>query len=140
MTPLELKVARKLLGLSTVEAAEHIGKVSKRSWEYWENGQRTIKPDVEELINSLLARRKKFIAEVYNMGENTKSISVIYYKTPEHCESVLEWRFSQSLASTLSLDFGARLVEFDEKDFEKFVNENMLLDSKQSRAMWAASR
>lgn len=140
MTPLELKVARKLLGLSTVEAAEHIGKVSKRSWEYWENGQRTIKPDVEELINSLLARRKKIIAEVYNMGENTKSISVIYYKTPEHCESVLEWRFSQSLASTLSLDFGARLVEFDEKDFEKFVNENMLLDSKQSRAMWAASR
>ncbi len=140
MTPLELKVARKLLGLSTVEAAEHIGKVSKRSWEYWENGQRTIKSDVEELINCLLARRREIIAEVYNMGENAKGISVIYYKTPEHCESVLEWRFSQSLASTLSLDFGARLVEFDKKDFEKFINENMLLDSKPSRAMWAASR
>ena len=140
MTPLELKVARKLLGLSTVEAAEHIGKVSKRSWEYWENGQRTIKPDVEELINSLLARRREIIVEVYNMGEKAKGISVIYYNTPEHCESVLEWRFSQSLASTLSLDFGARLVEFDKKDFEIFINENMLLDSKPSRAMWAASR
>ena len=59
MTPLELKVARKLLGLSTVEAAEHIGKVSKRSWEYWENGQRTIKPDVEELINSCLQEEER---------------------------------------------------------------------------------
>ena len=140
MTPLELKVARKLLGLSTVEAAEHIGKVSKRSWEYWENGQRTIKPDVEELINTLLAIRREIISEVYNMGENAKGISVIYYKTPEYCESVLEWRFSQSLASTLSLDFGARLVEFDKRDFDKFINKNMLLDSKTSRAMWAASR
>ena len=140
MTPLELKVARKLLGLSTVEAAEHIGKVSKRSWEYWENGQRTIKPDVEELINSLLARRREIISEVYNMGENAKGISVIYYKTPEYCESVIEWRFSQSLASTLLLDFGARLVEFDKRDFDKFINKNMLLDSKTSRAMWAASR
>ena len=140
MTPLELKVARKLLGLSTVEAAEHIGKVSKRSWEYWENGQRTIKPDVEELIKSLLSRRREIIAEVYNMGEKAKSISVIYYKTPEHCESVLEWRFSQSIASTLSLDFGARLIEFDKQDFERFLNENKLEDSKPSRAMWAASR
>lgn len=140
MTPLELKVARKLLGLSTVEAAEHIGKVSKRSWEYWENGQRTIKPDVEELMNSLLSRRREIIAEVYNMGENAKGISVIYYKTPEYCESVLEWRFSQSLASTLSLDFGARLIEFDKQDFDKFIFENGLIDNKQSRAAWAASR
>lgn len=140
MTPLELKVARKLLGLSTVEAAEHIGKVSKRSWEYWENGQRTIKPDVEELINSLLARRREIISEVYNMGENAKGISVIYYKTPEYCESVLEWRFSQSLASTLSLDFGAKLIEFDKQDFDKFISENNLIDNKQSRAAWAAAR
>ena len=140
MTPLELKVARKLLGLSTVEAAEHIGKVSKRSWEYWENGQRTIKSDVEELMNSLLSRRREIIAEVYNMGENSKGISVIYYKTPEHCESILEWRFSQSLASTLSLDFGARLIEFDKQDFDKFIFDNGLIDNKQSRAAWAATR
>ena len=140
MTPLELKVARKLLGLSTVEAAEHIGKVSKRSWEYWENGQRTIKPDVEELINSLLARRREIIAEVYNIGENAKGISVIYYKTPEYCESVLEWRFSQSLASTLSLDFGAKLIEFNKQDFDVFISKNNLVDNKQSRAVWAASR
>lgn len=140
MTPLELKVARKLLGLSTVEAAEHIGKVSKRSWEYWENEQRTIKPDVEELINSLLSRRREIISEVYNMGENAKGISVIYYKTPEYCESVLEWRFSQSLASTLSLDFGAKLIEFDKQDFDKFISENNLIDNKQSRAAWAAAR
>lgn len=140
MTPLELKVARKLLGLSTVEAAEYIGKVSKRSWEYWENGQRTIKPDVEELINSLLARRREIIAEVYNMGENAKGISVIYYKTPEYCESVLEWRFSQSLASTLSLDFGARLIEFNKQDFDVFISKNNLVDNKQSRAAWAATR
>lgn len=140
MTPLELKVARKLLGLSTVEAAEHIGKVSKRSWEYWENGQRTIKPDVEELINSLLSRRREIIAELYNMEGNAKGISVIYYKTPEYCESILEWRFSQSLASTLSLDFGARLIEFNKQDFDVFISENNLVDNKQSRAAWAASR
>ena len=88
----------------------------------------------------MLARRREIIAEVYNMGEKAKGISVIYYKTPEHCENVLEWRFSQSLASTLSLDFGARLVEFDKQDFERFLKENMLNDSKPSRAAWAASR
>ncbi|STP02639.1 hypothetical protein [Haemophilus parainfluenzae] len=46
MTPLELKVARKLLGLSTVEAAEHIGQVSKRSW--------SIGKMVKELLSRML--------------------------------------------------------------------------------------
>lgn len=138
MKAFELKIARKLLGLSIAEAAEEIGKVSKRSWEYWEREERPIKPDVEEQVKALLERRKKVLKMVIEQGENAHKIAVIYYNTPEYCASVLEWKFTQSLASTIALDFGASLVEFDAKDYAAFCKERKLEDNQQSRSIWAA--
>nr|WP_314738696.1 DUF1870 family protein [uncultured Haemophilus sp.] len=138
MRGFELQIARKLLGLSIAEAAEYIGQVSKRSWEYWEREERPIKEDVKEKIKSLLERRKQVLKMVIEQGENAHKIAVIYYNTPEYCASVLEWRFTQSLASTIALDFGASLVEFDYKDYKNFCEKQKLEDNQQSRSMWAA--
>lgn len=137
MTGLELQNARKLLGLSIAEAAEHIGGVAKRSWEYWEREERTIKPDVEKLVLNLLERRREIIKSIIEAGEKAQKLAVIYYDTPEHCASVLEWRFSQSLAIMLSLDFGVNLIKFDWADYQSFCKEKSLKDNQQSRAIWA---
>ncbi|MDG4948823.1 YdiL family protein [Actinobacillus equuli subsp. haemolyticus] len=138
MTGLELKLARHTLGLTIAEAAEHIGKVSKRSWEYWESGNFNIKEDVERVINQLLARRKEILESIIEQGQSAKKIAVIYYPTPEYCSDVIEWRFSQSLAATLSIDFGAQLVTFDIKSYNQFLVEHDLQDNQSSRSHWAA--
>lgn len=140
MNGLELKLARQLLGLSVAECAEHIGKVAKRSWEYWESERNPIKEDVAEYMNMLLTRRREIIKQVADMGDNAKRIAVIYYKTPEHCDSVIEWRFTQTLCATLALDFGAKLVDFDPKDYQRFCLKNKLEDNKANRATWAAQK
>lgn len=140
MKGFELQIARKLLGLTIAEAAEHIGGVSKRSWEYWERDERPIKEDVEKKVKALIERRKEILRMIADKGEEVQQIAVIYYNTPEYCTSVLEWRFSQSLASTIALDFGAKLVQFDFKSYQKFCRENNLQDSQQTRSIWAAQQ
>ncbi|WP_118986296.1 Aca2/YdiL-like domain-containing protein [Photorhabdus sp. CRCIA-P01] len=64
MTNKELQALRKLLMLDVKEAAECIGGVSSRTWQYWEAGRYPIPQDVESAIkdfvnlrNSLLKRR-----------------------------------------------------------------------------------
>lgn len=133
MTPLELRIAREHLGLTVSEAAEHIGGVTTRSWNYFENGERSIKPDIEQKILCLLERRKEILSEFTKT--DAAQIAVIYYGTPDHCDSVLEWRFSQSLARTLFHDHGARIVVFSD-DYFKWLNGRE--DSKQMRARWSA--
>lgn len=138
MNGLELKLARQLIGLSVAECAEHIGKVTKRSWEYWESERNPIKEDVANYMTMLLERRREIIRQVANMGENARKMAVVFYKTPEHCGDVLNWRFSQSLARTLALDFGARLVEFDYQDYKIFLDGFGLEDTQAHRSEWAA--
>lgn len=142
MTGLELKVARELLGMSQYEAAEHIGNVHQRSWAFWETGERSIKEDVEKTINFLLERRREIIRQFVNSQDRNKAqkVAVVYYPTPDFCSSYLEWKFSQSLARTLSLDFGATIVEFSHEDFKEFIVQNKLLDTPATRAQWAATK
>lgn len=142
MNHIELKTARKLLNLSIEDAAENIGGVSQRSWKYWENGERPIPQDVERNINFLLDRRKEVIKTVQQKMLNDKAdlkhIAVIYYPTPDHCESVLDWRFSQSIATTLAHDYGARMVIFNETEYTLWLINNGMTDTPDKRSQWAS--
>lgn len=139
MTGLELKIAREILGLSQEEAAEHIGKVSRRSWSYWEVGRSAIKPDVAEFLQKLMKRRQDIIKQFTESkaAANAQDVVVIYYREVEDCPSFLDWKFSQSLARTLSIDFGVSLVDFDRSSFEQFRQGFGLEDTPAARSEWA---
>lgn len=57
MNNLELQAARKLLMLEVSEAAEEVGKVSVRTWQYWEAGRTNVPADVLIEMNALLEVR-----------------------------------------------------------------------------------
>ncbi|MDK4544556.1 DUF1870 family protein [Kingella kingae] len=138
MTPIELKNARILLGLTTDEAAVHLGKMSLRSWQYLEKGERTISHNVMDNITALLTRRQEMIRDLIDtQGINLNHVAVIYHEAPEYCESILEWRFTQSLARTLHFDFGAKLIVFNPEEYFKWLVGRE--DNKKNRALWAAS-
>ncbi|QNS14582.1 DUF1870 family protein [Mannheimia bovis] len=139
MTGLELKLARELLGLSQYEAAEHIGKVHQRSWAFWEAGRTPVKADVAEFMRKLIHHRHEVIKQFSNSkaAGDSQKVVIVYYNTPEHCQSFLDWKFSQSLARTLAIDFGAVLVDFDKKSFDEFCKGFNLKDTPATRSEWA---
>ena len=61
MNNLELQAARKLLMLDASEAAEEIGNVSTRSWQYWETGERAVPDDVVDEMLALISIRMEKI-------------------------------------------------------------------------------
>jgi DNA-binding XRE family transcriptional regulator len=117
MKNIELQAARKLLMLETKEAAELIGTVSTRTWQYWEKGQYAIPDDVagqiEDLIqlrSDMMERRKK---EAEQAGDD---YTINYYRTIEdfkHAtgkDNVVMWRLTQSVAATLFTEYKAKLT------------------------------
>ena len=59
----ELHAARKFLMLDVREAADLIGGVSMRSWQYWEAGRRKAPDDVWRKMVGLLKRRRSQLEE-----------------------------------------------------------------------------
>lgn len=146
MKPIELRAARETIGLTLAEAAEHIGDVTKRSWQYFESGERNVPADIAHKMHSLLNRRREVLKTVQekmlHAEADLKQIAVIYYENVSDCANVLEWRFSQSLAKTLALDYGAKLVKFDQKAYTAWLASHLLHgevleDTPENRATWA---
>lgn len=57
----ELQAVRRLLCLDVSEAAQLIGKVSKRTWQYWESGRSKVPEDVETEMYTLVSQRNQII-------------------------------------------------------------------------------
>ena len=64
MTGKELQALRKFLLLDVKEAADIIGKVSPRSWQYWEAGRSSVPDDVADKMNGLLGQRQMIIDSI----------------------------------------------------------------------------
>lgn len=147
MKPIELKAARELLCLTQPEAARYLADdVSLRTWQYFETGKIKIKQELIDRVNFLLNRRREVLREVQSKmlhpEADLKQIAVIYYEDASDCANVLEWRFSQSLAKTLALDYGAKLVKFDQREYTAWlaanlINGNPMEDTPENRATWA---
>lgn len=145
MKPIELRAARETIGLTLAEAAEYIGDVTKRSWQYFESGGRSVPTDIAYKMHSLLNRRREVLKTVQEKmlheQADLKQIAVIYYEDASDCASVVEWRFSQSLAKTLALDYGAKLVKFDQKAYTAWLAANSvngvpMEDTPENRDTW----
>lgn len=110
----ELQAARKLLMLDVSEAAEFVGRVSTRSWQYWESGRYAIPSDVADEVAMLLKMRSDMIAQVFEDAP-TAHITLRYFNSFaefEHAHidgTVVGWRLHQSVAAHYYADGSADL-------------------------------
>lgn len=98
----QLQGLRKALFLDVKEAAELIGNVSPRSWQYWESGDRPVPQDVEEKMLNL--SRLKNDAEKAVLDEGFE-YSYKYYDFESFCErfgnNKIAWRLYQAVLTAL---------------------------------------
>lgn len=122
----ELQAIRKLLMLDVTEAAELIGNVSTRSWQYWESGERTIPDDVESEMFALSSIRNEIITGVIVADEDERKQK--WYPTFESfaadypLRNRIMWRIHQSVLSYLFCEVGEiELLTDIETDKETYI-------------------
>ena len=96
--------------LDVAEAAEFVGNVSTRAWQYWESGRNSVPLDVEKAIYHLIEKRRLLIQALTPSEEcitESKVFSLPYYHcselfVSEHPEkNKLDWRVYQSAVTYL---------------------------------------
>ncbi|MCW7763393.1 DUF1870 family protein [Photorhabdus luminescens] len=116
MTNKELQALRKLLMLDVTEAAKFIGKVSTRSWQYWETGRSAVPSDVKEEMLDLMAVRLEMMSEIDKKLVNNENIELKFYSNFADFEkdnpggNVVTWRLSQSVAALYYTEGHAALI------------------------------
>lgn len=116
MTASELQALRKFLMLDVKEAADVIGNVSPRSWQYWEAGRSSVPDDVADKMSGLLSHRQMIIegievqVEAYSYSPHQEAgdrlempyyPSLPYYQQSCPGKGVLEWRAYQSAVAEM---------------------------------------
>lgn len=103
----ELQACRKLLMLDASEAAELLGNVSVRSWQYWESGRSPVPEDVDEAVYAAIQRRNDLIGEYtqWQFDNDGELLKMRYYHAFEQYAAdhdgatKLDWRIHQSAVS-----------------------------------------
>jgi hypothetical protein len=117
MTNKELKALRQILALECSEAAEHIGNVSTRTWQYWESGRSPIPDDVANKISDFSAIRDALVEQRYTEFQQAGDIIELdFHMTVDDFEqatgkrNVVMWKITNSVAGEcLSAGF-ARII------------------------------
>lgn len=111
----ELQAARKLLMLEASEAAELVGNVSVRSWQYWESGRNNVPDDVAAEMFALLAIRGEKIDAYLPRIEAGEQFALAFYNNYEQFaqanpgQNRVSWRIEQSVAAALFTEGHASL-------------------------------
>lgn len=106
----ELQAMRKMLMLEVREAAEFIGGVSVRSWQYWESGRSPVPDDVDEEVYALKSQLNECIENIIEAKEQDNNVK--YYHSfddfivdyPE--QNKLWWRLHQAVCAELFANVG----------------------------------
>ena len=115
----ELQALRKLFFLSVAEAAEHIGGVSARSWQFWESGKYSIPEDVADKMLQLAQRRLNMIEtceDLINENPEAEETTQQYYSSLESfaarypAATMIDWRLAQSVAAYFCGEMICRIV------------------------------
>ncbi len=112
----ELQAARKLLMLDVSEAAELIGKVSPRTWQYWESGRNAVPDDVDAAMQALLIDRGEMIDKITDALSDETRVSLPFHNAFETFTldnpgmSKVDWRLQQSVAALFYTEGNADLV------------------------------
>jgi hypothetical protein len=106
----ELQALRKMLMLDVSEAAELIGKVSNRTWQYWEAGRNKVPADVEMEVYALHSQMNECIGGILQAGEENNDIR--WYHTFEEFKSDYPngnkawWKVHQAVCADLFANTG----------------------------------
>lgn len=120
MNHCELQALRKMLMIDVSEAAEYIGKVSARTWQYWESEKYRIPEDVALLMKNLTHQRQELVSKLKNESETllkSGQTAIPYYRTFEdfqkkHANSnVILWRIHQSATASVFAALNISLKE-----------------------------
>lgn len=95
----ELQAIRSLLMISVKEAADHIGNVSARTWQRWEDGSYNVPDDVAEKMAALAVKRLLGVAKQAGSLELDYYMSLEEYKLEHIDGDLVGWRISQSVAA-----------------------------------------
>lgn len=105
MTNKELKALRQILALECSEAAEHIGNVSTRTWQYWEAGRSPVPDDVAEKMQDFATIRDQLVEQRYaEFHEARDFIELDFHMTIDDFEkltgkrNVVMWKITNSVA------------------------------------------
>ena len=149
MRTIELEAMRLGLGLSQAECAKHIIGVSRRSWQYWEQGERKIPKEVEDRMFFLFSLRDEKIEflkkHILNNIQNGQKTGLIFYssknKIPEdHLIITKVWNSAVILLLNLfKNEKSLEIIKFDDELFLQYLDENKKLDNEESRCEWADS-
>lgn len=112
----ELQALRKLLMLDASEAAELIGGVTTRSWQYWEAGRTAVPADVAEKMEDLLNQRNDLLSaresELFQAGTTEIQFYSAFseYQKDFPGATKLGWRLMQGVAASLYADRFVKLI------------------------------
>ncbi|UTD54939.1 Aca2/YdiL-like domain-containing protein [Halomonas sp. MS1] len=101
----ELQALRKLLMLDIREAAEEIGQVSARSWQYWESGRYQVPSDVADKMWAAVDIYKRLKAHIEGLAAKQAGFDMSYYTRFEDyhrdhpSKSIINWRIEQAVAA-----------------------------------------
>ena len=116
MESYELKVLRQLFFFTISEAAEHISKTSKRSWERYESGDQVIHLDVIQTMQQLALTRHEMLMFENDKDDPNYQYHNTYeeYKTNGGGGGVIRWRLAQSVSAQLTSYHHAHLWQLEE--------------------------
>ncbi len=115
----ELQAVRRLLCLDVKEAAELVGKVSARTWQYWESGRSQVPDDVETEMYALTSQRNQVINAVCAELQDKEVGAIRWYHTFEHFAvdfpngNKVAWRLHQSVCAYLFCEGGEVALNAD---------------------------
>lgn len=128
MTNTKLQALRNFLFLSVAEAAEHIGNVTPRTWQYWESGRVPVPNDVAYNIQDMIDLRQRKYEDSREKAKADPSFSFNYYQRHEdyiaagNVGSVVFWRITQSVAAQLMAEEIGRPVSVGKADTDENGN------------------
>lgn len=159
MNPWTLQALRRLLFFSRPEAALLVAAsdkrpngVSDRAWRQWEDGERSIPPDVAENIDRLADWRRTAIDEAVTRIEVARAslpanaeldMALVWYESMDDWLTLagrdpVLFRPQQSVVAELMERFPVtRLVRFDPPAYSAWLGKRT--DSESIRGQWAAS-
>ena len=145
MRPETLQALRRLLFFSVDEAATLVGRVSVRSWQYWERGERAIPEDVRNAILHLADWRQRALGAARQQIKPTPRgarLAMVWYNTLDDWATLSErepeyWRPQCSVLAELAAEFGADLVCFNAPAYRAWLGNRK--DGEPMRGAWAAS-
>lgn len=115
----ELESIRKLLMLDVVEAAENIGEVSNRTWQYWEAGRSKVPLNVSSKLEQLIQLRDETIYKILKDCSKESNEAIKWYKSHQdfQCDypnkSKIIWKIHQSISSVVFAS--QKNIRLDEK-------------------------